>query len=250
MRDFEHSTLWRVSAFERFRQRTGNSGFVRLDGPSVLPTTLLSDLQRLHHQSATNDILEIVAACVRHREPALLCLAQDQVVWPVTLFPSQMLYHAPRDLARELPLALASLRVLTAEPPGVRPPGHWMHERIGLVDHYRPMVPLLWALALYGSRSVLLTEIGGRAAYRLAAGRAGAEWPPTPGAMGSALQRLRGEAVSLREMAGWPGMSVERASRLLNALYLTQNLMVSRTHPAARDEQGFVRSLLGGRSKR
>jgi hypothetical protein len=31
-------------------------------------------------------------------------------------------------------------------------------------------------------------------------------------------------------------MSVERASRLLNALYLTGCLLVSRTHPAARDE--------------
>ena len=34
---------------------------------------------------------------------------------------------------------------------------------------------------------------------------------------------------SLRDMSGWPGMGVERASRLLNALYLTGSLMVLRT---------------------
>jgi len=250
MRDFEHSTLWRVSAFERVRQQTGRSGFVQLDGPTVLPTTLLADLQRLHYDAATNDVLETVAACVRHRESALLCIAQDQVVWPLTMFPQQMLVHAPRDMAAMPPLAMATLKVLTVEPPGVRPPGHWMHERVGTLEHYRPLAPLLWALALHGPRAELLSEIGGRAAYRLAAGRANAQWPPTPGAQGSALQRLRGDAVSLREMASWPGMSVERASRLLNALYLTQNLMVSRTHPAARDEPGFVRSLLRGKSRR
>jgi len=38
----------------------------------------------------------------------------------------------------------------------------------------------------------------------------------------------------LRKIAGWPGMSVERASRLLNALYLTSNLIVSRAHHTAR----------------
>jgi hypothetical protein len=31
-------------------------------------------------------------------------------------------------------------------------------------------------------------------------------------------------------------MSVERGARLLNALYLTANLMVTRSHPAARAE--------------
>ena len=48
MRDFEDSTLWRVSAFERARQESGSSGFARLQGDaSVLPTTLVSDLDHL-----------------------------------------------------------------------------------------------------------------------------------------------------------------------------------------------------------
>jgi hypothetical protein len=40
----------------------------------------------------------------------------------------------------------------------------------------------------------------------------------------------------LREIATWPGMSVERAARLVNALYLARSLMVMRSHPAARAE--------------
>jgi hypothetical protein len=42
VRDFEDSTLWRVSAFERIRRETGSSGFMRLSGPTLLPTTLLA----------------------------------------------------------------------------------------------------------------------------------------------------------------------------------------------------------------
>ena len=38
----------------------------------------------------------------------------------------------------------------------------------------------------------------------------------------------------MRKIADWPGMSVDRASRLLNGLYLTSNLIVSRTHHSAR----------------
>ena len=87
MRDFEESTLWHVSEFERVRLKTGNSAFARLDGPTVLPTTLLADLGRLDADGASDDVLEVMAACMRHREPALLCLQYDGLVWPVTLFP-------------------------------------------------------------------------------------------------------------------------------------------------------------------
>ncbi|MED5618509.1 hypothetical protein [Ideonella sp. BN130291] len=245
MRDFEDSTLWRVSEFERVRERTGASGFARLAGPTLLPTTLLADLRRLHRDPQSDDALEVVAACVRHREAALLCLQVDQLVWPVTLFPQSMLYHSPRDLAEAGAAGFAALTVLSAEPPGVRPPGHWMHERVAHVQHYRPLPPLLWDLALRGPRRSVLTEIGGRAAYRLVPSRDGAGRLSASGALGPAMQRLQRESVSLREIASWPGLDVERASRLLNALYLTGSLLVSRSHPAAREQPGLLRSLFG-----
>lgn len=249
MRDFEDSTLWRISAFERHRRETGNSGYARLDGPTVLPTTLTADLQRVNFDQADGDVLEVIAACLRHREPALVYLQHQGLVWPVTLFPAQKLYHCPRDMAAEASLpGLAELRLLNIEPPGVRPPGHWMHERIAHAEHYRPLQPLLWAVALHGPRRAVLNEIGGTAAYR-ALNNAAEEGLVAPGALGSAAQRLRRDSVSLREIAQWPGMSVERASRLLNAHYLASGLLVTRSNAAARTEPGLLRNIFG-RAKR
>jgi hypothetical protein len=233
MRDFEDSTLWRVSEFERVRLNTGGSGFARLEGPTVLPTTLLADLYRLEAAGVSSEPLETVAACVRHREAALLCLQYEGLVWPITLFPTQMLYHSPRDMAQAMPASLSRLAVLSTEPPGVRPPGHWMHERVAHTAHYRPLLPLLWTLALQGPRTTLLAEIGGTAAYR-ALKNPEADGVSLGGALSSAAQRLRRETVSLREISSWPGMSVERASRLLNGLYLGSALLATRAHPSAR----------------
>lgn len=230
MKDFEHSTLWRISAFERLRASDPD------DPPAMLPTTLLADLDHLQRDPANDDLLEVVAACLRHHEPALLYLAFGAHVWPVTLFPAHWLYHARHEPQALGPQAeLAQLRVIRAERPGVRPPGHWMFERVAAAHDYRPLRPLLWTLALHGPRRVVLTEIGGRAAYRMTSTGASDRPPPT-GALGPAMQRLRQDAASLHDMQHWPGMSLERAARLLNGLYLTGGLMVTRSHPAARDE--------------
>jgi hypothetical protein len=235
VRDFEDSTLWRISAFERIRQQTGSSGFMRLSGPTLLPTTLLADLRRLDADPVSSDVLEVVAACLRHREPALLCVQHDALVWPLTLFPNEQLYHSPRDMTQASLTGLATLKLLTAEPPGVRPPGHWMNDRVAQTHHYRPLSPLLWSLALNGPRRTLLADIAGPAAYRLVVG-SGGERPSAPGALGSALERLQRESVTAREIAQWPGMSVERASRLLNGMYLAGSLLITRTHPSARGD--------------
>lgn len=234
MTDSEPSTLWRISDYERARQsgKLGGSD----DRPTLLPTTLLADLQQLHNDPANDDVLEVMAACVRNREAALLYLQHGNSVWPVTLFPRDEVYHSPRDAARMAGAGMGSLRVLAAEPPGVKPPGDAMHERIAHSDRYHPLAALLWAVALQGPRSSLLTEISGRVAYRLVSTANAKDMPSSLGALSSAVARLRGEAASLRDVAGWPGLSVERASRLLNALYLTGALMVSRSHPAARSE--------------
>ncbi|MBC8056005.1 MAG: hypothetical protein H7Y61_05455 [Rhizobiales bacterium] len=247
MRDFEDSTLWRVSEFERERMRTGGSAFARLDGATVLPTTLLADLRRLDAAGESDEPLEVVAACVRHREAALLCLQYEGLVWPITLFPQQMLYHSPRDMVEARPTSLARIGLISAEPPGVRPPGHWMHERVAQTEHYRRLLPLLWSLALDGPRATLLAEIGGTAAYR-ALKNPEADGVTLGGPVRSAAQRLRRETVSLRDVAAWPGMSVERAARLLNGLYLSSALLVTRSHPAARPEPRTA--WRGGKSSR
>lgn len=250
MRDFDDSSLWRISDYERMRHNTGTSGYMKLDGPTVLPTTLMAELHRLDERNAADDALEVMAACMRQRESALLYLQHGSYVWPITLFPLQMLYHSPREMAASSAERLDDLKLINVEPPGVRPPGHWMYERVGQATHYRPLLQLLWLVALRGPRRELLHEVGGTAAYRAIKDPA-TENLTAPGALGPAVQRLRREAASLRDIASWPGMSLERASRLVNALYLVQCLMMTRTNPAAREQPGLVRRLLGlGRASR
>ena len=100
------------------------------------------------------------------------------------------------------------------------------------------------------ARACLLSEIGGTAAYRVV-DRTAIENLNAPGALGSAIERLRRESVSMRDVARMPGMNIERAARLLNALYLTSSLMVTRTNPAARSEPGLLRGLFGsGKARR
>lgn len=245
MADFKDSTLWRISEFERVRASGGSVSTIAAAGPTLLPTTLLTDLRQLQREATPNDVLEVMAACLRHRESALLYLECGPYVWPVTLFPAQHLYHSPRDVPEiAATIGLSRLKLISIERPGLRPPGHSMHERVAAPEKYHPMPALLWAVALNGPRSALLGEIGGRAAYRLAPGRMDDMAAP-PGALAPAVTRLRQAATSVKDIAAWPGMSVERANRLLNALYLTDALMVTRSHPAARNEPSPWRSFLG-----
>jgi hypothetical protein len=100
-----------------------------------------------------------------------------------------------------------------------------------------------------GPRSALVTEISGHAAYRSTL--SAESRPAVGGALGAAADRLRRETASLRDIARWPGMSTERAGRLLNALYLASGLMVMRTHPSARGEPQTIASRFGlGKPKR
>src|SRR5690606_23193992 len=69
--------LWRISDFERQR---ANSAVAT----TLLPTTLLADLRRLRPLAdGGQDVMAVAAACVRHREPALLYLGCGRLVWPV-----------------------------------------------------------------------------------------------------------------------------------------------------------------------
>jgi hypothetical protein len=243
MRDFLDSTLWRISAYERMRLERGSSVFAQLGEPTLLPTTMLADLRQLEGRREDGDVLEILAACMRHRQSALICLQYEDLVWPITVFPSELVYHSPRDMSLAAADGLAALKVLSCDAPGMRPPGHWMHERVGRMEHYHPLKPLLWNLALNGPRNDLLSEIAGNAAYRVTLSRE--DRLLAPGALGPAADRLRSESASLRDIVRWPGMSTDRACRLLNALYLTSALMVMRSHPAARPEASMLSRLMG-----
>jgi hypothetical protein len=180
---------------------------------------------------------------MRHRQAALICLQYQGLVWPVTVFPAELVYHSPRDMALAVPEGLATLKVLSCDAPGMRPPGHWMHERVGRLEHYHPLKPLLWQMALHGPRGERLAEISGPAAYRVTLSRE--DRLLAPGALGPAADRLRAASAAMSDIARWPGMSTERASRLLNALYLSSALMVMRSQATAKPEGGLLGRLLG-----
>lgn len=247
MKGFDTSSLWRISEFRRARNEGRMDLIQGADRPTLLPTTLLAELRRLQADGANGDVLEVIAACLRNHEAALLYLEQGAFVWPVTVFPREGLYHSPRDAASMASgFAISRLRLLSAEPPGVRAPGSILHERVASPDKYYPLAGLLWIVALHGPRSALLSEISGRVAYRVVFSNT-RDLPPSRGAVSSTIVRLERQSAPLGEIARWPGMSVERASRLLNALYLCGALLTSRSHPAARSAPMGWRGLFGRR---
>jgi hypothetical protein len=233
MPDFDSPSLWRISAFDALRKTMASVSHARLRRQTLISTTLQAELRLMDRRHDGADALEAIAACVRLRESALIYLQYGDRVWPITLFPGEMLYHSPRSLAQGGGRAMRALKLIDVEAAVARPPGHWMHDRIAKASFYHPLIPALWTLALQGPRSQLLNEIGGTAAYRALRSLAGLDLQ-IPGAVAPAAERLRRETAPLRKIAAWPGMTVERANRMLNALYLTSNLIVSRGHHSAR----------------
>lgn len=231
---FGEPELWRVSAF-----RLAMSELAAQPDPTGLGTrlsslspSLLADLQRFECAPHGAEVLEVLAACLRHSQSVAIHLDRDGFVVPLTVFPRERLFHTPLPMSSLLEPSMANLRLLQVEPAVLKPPGHKHSELVAAAHLYHPLGLLLWLLALYGPRRELLPEIAGPAVYRAAPGL-DLRNLEIGGMLTSAIQRLRREAVPLRALAEWPGFDMERASRFLNALYLQSGLMISRTHPAA-----------------
>ena len=77
--------LMRVSAFERYldelRRESGDESLTRL---SSLNPSLLQDLLRFEQDGRRTELLEVIAACVRHSRPLAIYLQSDQRVLPLT----------------------------------------------------------------------------------------------------------------------------------------------------------------------
>ena len=221
--------LPRVSDFQRrlHAAAAGSDGAPASTLQSTLDRSLLLDLQRFEAQAHSPglEVLEVVAAAVRHARPLRLLLQHEGLVLPLTVMPLERLVHAPLPLSQWGLLHWSALKVLQVEPAAKG--GELTDE-----SHLAPLGVVLWALALHGSRAELLPEIAGPAVYRIA--------PSTDlsslslaGPLASAMTRLRRQSTPLHEISGWPGFDRERAMRLLNGLYLQAGLIVTRTHPAA-----------------
>lgn len=239
---FGEPELMRASGFERYLEELARSA------PEGSPSTRLSslspsltqDLMRFEQRGRPADVLEVVAACVRHARSVTVHLRCADKALPLTLFPRERVAHCPIDLKSYLEQRhRAALRVLQVEPAVLRPPGDPDEMLIGDAACYRPLPPLLWALAQHGERAELLPEVTGAAVYRVSPGFDLALLP-ADGPLRASVMRLRREVASQREIASWAGMNRDRATRLVNALYLQAGLMVSRSHPAALGDSWFA----------
>ncbi len=200
---------------------------------SSLDTSLMQDLLRFDRVGGPGpglELLEVMAAALRHGRSLRVVMQHEsrELVW--TLFPNQKLFHCLLSADSRARLPLNRLRVDRVEPAGREPPAP-----DAKAAHHFALRPLLWDLALHGARSDLLPEIAGPVAYRIspAGDLAGLQQREQGATLAAALARLRRETTALSDIERWPGFSRDRAQRLLNGLYLNAALMVSRTHPSA-----------------
>ena len=232
--------LLRASAFRTYLDEldaditpSGNSSRI-----SSLSPTLQTDLQRFEQGGGTTESVEVIAACLRHSKPVTIHFQCDDKVIPLTVFPQERLVHCPVDMPVLIERYLPLLRVMHVEPAILRPPSDPQSALVGEARLYHPLGPLVWGLAMQGSRRELLPEISGSAAYRVAPGLDDDDLPVS-GVMRVTIQRLRRSTANLNEISSWPDLNRERAARLLNALYLLTGLIVSRSHPNALRETWF-----------
>jgi hypothetical protein len=228
--------LMRISDFRRYLQQQNQD---RIDRSSTrlssLSPSLLQDLLRFERAGRGSDLLEVIAAALRHGRSLLIHLGLDAHVIPLTVFPVERLAHCPLTAEQLQAMRLNAFEVLQVEPALLHAPGSAERTMVAEAALYGPLGALTWALALRGARDTLLPELAGSAAYRVTPG-ADLHRAELLGTLAAAVARLRREATNLREMSEWPGFDRERAARLLNGLYLQSALIVSRAHPAATND--------------
>lgn len=238
--------LMRASDFRR-REGLPPSSRETTTRLTSLNPSVLEDLRRFEtaKAGAALDALEVLAAAVRHGRNLLLHVKLGEHVLPLTVFAVERVVHTPLPLPGLMQPPRPTWQVLNVEParlvlpsPGVRPlPGAPVApataaQALAPAQQLAPLAPLLWELALHGSRSALLPEIAGPMAYRIAPG-AELDHLGADATLAEAVLRLRRRTCNLRDIADGPGMNEERAARLLNGLYLQAALVLSRSHPAA-----------------
>lgn len=249
---FGEPELMRASSFRRFLPHGSDGSDAGILSPrlAALSPSLMADLGPGVHDEQRTELLDVLAACVRHAQAVTVHLQSGERVVPVTLFPRERLLHCPIPVDALTAQREPALQVIHIEPALLEAPGHAAGLR-GLTGPYsiadlcfHPMGAILWDLALHGGRHELLPEISGPAVYRVSHGLEIGDVSMS-GTLLSAVYRLRRESCCLRDIATWPGFDRERAVRLLNGLYLQSGLIVSRSHPDALRDSWF--SALGPR---
>jgi hypothetical protein len=238
---FGEPELLKASSYRRYLDGLDGESAPGADSASRAPQlsqSLQADLFRFEQRGGSSEVVEVVAACIRHSSRVVIYLQCSDRVVPLTVFPLEQMVHCPIDMNELMERQLSLLRVMHIEPATLRPLGDDEHELVGETRMYHPIGPLLWALAMRGPRRELLPEIAGPAVYRVSPGLDLGTLQVT-GAIKATIERLRRQATALGTIASWPAFDRERAARLLNALYLQAGLIVSRSHPDAVRDSWF-----------
>jgi hypothetical protein len=236
---FGEPELMRASSYQRYLDELGDTTPGAISTRiSQLSPSLQADLLRFGADGGDSEIVEVLAACVRHAKRVTIQLQCGERVVPLTVFAQERLVHCALPIDELLGKHVLGLRVMHVEPALLRPPGDPDAALVGEAHHHHALAPLLWELAMRGLRRDLLPEINGPAVYRVAPGL-DIDSLPCSAMLRTNIQRLARQSATLRELADWPGMDRERAMRLLNALYLQSGLIVSRSHPDAVREGWF-----------
>ncbi len=249
---FGEPELMRASSFRRYLpHRDDGSGAVIMSPQlALLSPSLMADLGPGATHERRTELLDVLAACVRHAQPVTVHLQCGERAVPLTLFPHERLLHCPTPIEVLLAQPAPELEVIHIEPALLAAPTEavWRRGRpqpYAVADLcFHPLGAILWELALHGGRCELLPEITGPAVYRVSYGLDLGDVAMS-GTLLSAVYRLRRESSRLRDIATWSGFDRERAVRLLNGLYLQSGLIVSRSHPDALRDGWF--SALGTR---
>ena len=222
------------SARRRFAESAARHPGFHTDLGSLSPS-LLQDLQRFDPGSPQRELLEVLAACLRHTQALAVALDGPRGRLTLNLFPLDSMMHCALSINELMDSDLSQQRVVDVRPASLQAPANALLKPLDGQRGFAPLRPLLWVTALYGARDKLLPELAGQAAYRVAPSLnlAGLD---VPGAMQRCIMQLRRQTSNLGEIARWQGIGNGRAMRLLNALYLQAGLIVSRSHPAATNE--------------
>ena len=169
---FGEPELMRVSTFRRYLDELDKDAAASSSRLASLSPSLMADLMRFEQDGSGSEVLEVLAACVRHARDVTVHVALSDKVLPLTVFSKERLVHCPIDMSALLESRLTELRVMHVEPATLRPPGDDQTALVGAPAQHHPLGVLMWELALRGARDRLLPEIAGTAAYRLSPGLA------------------------------------------------------------------------------